>query len=158
MTWAKLDDHFPFHRKVRPISDAAFRLHVSAICWCCEHLTDGHVEHDEVALCSDVKKPATAVAELVKRGLWHETETGWVISCDWDMPRHRYITEPWRPRIPAELRCAVYDRDSWLCLHCESGQDLSLDHIHPFSVGGQDTMENLQTLCRLCNSRKGARI
>jgi len=79
MTWAKLDDHFPFHRKIRPISDAAFRLHVSAICWCCEHLTDGHVEHDEVALCSDVKKPAAAVAELVKRGLWHETDTGWVI-------------------------------------------------------------------------------
>jgi hypothetical protein len=41
MPWAKFDDRYPWHRKVRPLSDAAFRLDVSAICWCAENLTDG---------------------------------------------------------------------------------------------------------------------
>lgn len=79
MTWAKFDDRFPFHRKVRPLTDAAFRLHVSAICWSCEHLTDGRVLSDELALCSDVRKPTAAVAELVRRGMWHELPDGWAI-------------------------------------------------------------------------------
>lgn len=37
-------------------------------------------------------------------------------------------------------------------------EHLSLDHIHPYSLGGEDTLGNLQTLCRPCNSRKGARV
>ena len=32
------------------------------------------------------------------------------------------------------------------------------DAIHPYSLGGEDTFDNLQTLCRPCNSRKGARV
>ena len=31
-------------------------------------------------------------------------------------------------------------------------------HIIPWSLGGEDTMENLQTMCRSCNSRKGNRV
>jgi hypothetical protein len=64
----------------------------------------------------------------------------------------------WRKKIPDSLRMAVYDRDGWACLHCGTTESLSLDHIHPHSLGGEDTFENLQTLCRPCNSRKGARV
>lgn len=63
-----------------------------------------------------------------------------------------------RPPIPDELRLRVYARDGFRCLHCGTTEDLSLDHIYPFSLGGPDTEENLQTLCRSCNSRKGNRI
>lgn len=63
-----------------------------------------------------------------------------------------------RKKIPDALRMAVYDRDGWRCLHCGAEENLSLDHIQPWSLGGADTMENLQTLCRSCNSRKGARV
>ena len=34
-------------------------------------------------------------------------------------------------------------------------EDLTLDHIIPESHGGHTTAENLQTLCRSCNSHKG---
>ena len=63
-----------------------------------------------------------------------------------------------RRRIPDDLRISVYDRDGWACLHCSATESLSLDHIHPYSLGGEDVFDNLQTLCRPCNSRKGARV
>lgn len=63
-----------------------------------------------------------------------------------------------RPPIPASLRREVYARDGYACLHCGATEHLSLDHIHPWSLGGPDTLENLQTLCKPCNSRKGTRV
>lgn len=63
-----------------------------------------------------------------------------------------------RRHIPDSIRFAVYLRDGYRCLHCETTEALSLDHIHPYSLGGADTIDNLQTLCRPCNSRKGARV
>jgi hypothetical protein len=71
MPWAKFDDRYPWHRKVRPLSDAAFRLDVSAVCWCAENLTDGLIEPEHLTLVSDVKRPSKAAAELVKTGRWH---------------------------------------------------------------------------------------
>jgi len=63
-----------------------------------------------------------------------------------------------RPYIPGRIRRAVYERDNFACLSCATTEGLSLDHIHPYSMGGPDTFENLQTLCRSCNSRKGAKV
>lgn len=79
MTWARFDDGYSSHRKIRRLSDAAFRLDVSAVCWACEQLTDGHILADELAIVSDVRNPEKAAAELVKRGRWDKTDDGWVI-------------------------------------------------------------------------------
>jgi hypothetical protein len=59
--------------------------------------------------------------------------------------------------IPDGVRWAVWERDNFTCQHCGSRRNLTVDHIHPESKGGEMTMENAQTLCRTCNSRKGAR-
>ena len=60
--------------------------------------------------------------------------------------------------ISAALRQAVLERDGHACRHCGDMETLSMDHIIPRSRGGPTTYENLQTLCRSCNSRKGARM
>lgn len=67
---------------------------------------------------------------------------------------------PRRRRTPftKPLRRQVYERDGYRCRHCGTAENLSVDHVYPFSLGGQDGIENLQTLCRSCNSRKGARV
>lgn len=55
------------------------------------------------------------------------------------------------------LRTAVFERDDYRCRWCGSTEDLECDHVHPFSRGGGDDLENLQTLCGPCNRRKHAK-
>jgi hypothetical protein len=59
--------------------------------------------------------------------------------------------------IPEDLRWMVWERDNFTCRDCGSRKHLTVDHIVPEVVGGEATMENCQTLCKSCNSRKGAR-
>lgn len=74
MPWVRFDDQFASHRKVTRLSDAAFRLHVSAVFWCARNLTDGAVpEVDVENVCARVRSPQKFVTELVRQGLWHET-------------------------------------------------------------------------------------
>jgi hypothetical protein len=63
-----------------------------------------------------------------------------------------------RAYIPRDVRRAVYERDGYACVVCGTTNGLSLDHVVPWSLGGSDEAENLQTLCVPCNSRKGNRV
>jgi len=58
--------------------------------------------------------------------------------------------------IPQYLRIRVFERDHYRCLHCGSWKRLSVDHIIPESKGGPTRFDNLQTLCKSCNSIKGS--
>lgn len=60
------------------------------------------------------------------------------------------------PKISRKTRSEIYRRDGGRCVVCKSESDLTLDHITPTSKGGGNEAENLQTMCRSCNSRKGA--
>jgi len=44
------------------------------------------------------------------------------------------------------------------CAACSSTNDLTVDHIVPRRLGGDNEYTNLQILCRTCNSRKGTKI
>lgn len=63
-----------------------------------------------------------------------------------------------KKRVPATIRTAVYERDQYRCVTCGTWIGLSIDHIIPESRGGPTEIDNLQTLCRPCNSRKGDRV
>ena len=65
---------------------------------------------------------------------------------------------PGRQPIDPDLRWAVFRRDGYACLYCGSESNLSIDHVFPVSRGGDNRPDNLQTLCRDCNSRKGALV
>lgn len=43
------------------------------------------------------------------------------------------------------------------CVFCGSLERIEIDHIVPISKGGTNDIENLQPLCRRCNSSKGNR-
>ena len=62
-----------------------------------------------------------------------------------------------KEQISRVIRKTVFERDAYRCVFCNSHIDLSVDHIKPESKGGTLAFENLQTLCRPCNSSKGAR-
>lgn len=55
------------------------------------------------------------------------------------------------------LRTKVFERDAYRCVHCATHLSLTVDHIKPESKGGTLAFDNLQTLCRPCNSSKGAK-
>ena len=69
---------------------------------------------------------------------------------DW----HQFKNDPrWKA---ARLR--VLARDGHACVLCGSESDLTVDHIVARSKGGElYDDDNLRTLCRPCNSRKGAK-
>lgn len=76
MTWARLDDSFPEHPKVIGLSDAAFRLHVVALCYCARNMTDGAISS---AAGRFMGAKAKIVRELVDGRLWDVAEDGWII-------------------------------------------------------------------------------
>lgn len=64
-------------------------------------------------------------------------------------------------RVPLKksLRFNVFKRDAFCCQYCGATPPnvvLEVDHIHPVSQGGKDTIDNLLTACFDCNRGKGA--
>ena len=49
---------------------------------------------------------------------------------------------------------AVKQRDKHQCVKCGSRNDLEVDHIIADAKGGNNSMNNLQTLCKVCHSLK----
>jgi hypothetical protein len=63
-----------------------------------------------------------------------------------------------RTPIARDVKQAVFTRDGGRCVECRSDFDLQYDHVIPFSMGGADTVQNLQLLCSSCNQHKGASL
>ncbi len=84
--------------------------------------------------------------------VWNYTHLGRYIS--W---RNKEVTNVRYTKkiISSSLRWEVLQRDNFTCKHCGSRKHLEADHVIPESNGGETTMENLQTLCKKCNAKKG---
>jgi hypothetical protein len=54
--------------------------------------------------------------------------------------------------ISAAVKREVYTRDK-KCVKCGSKHRLNFDHRHPYSFGGDNTVENIRLLCFNCNQR-----
>lgn len=63
-----------------------------------------------------------------------------------------------RPDISKAKRYAVLDEFGNKCLCCGSYDDICIDHIVPLSLGGLNRADNMQPLCRRCNSSKGVKV
>ncbi|MBU1628192.1 HNH endonuclease [bacterium] len=66
--------------------------------------------------------------------------------------------------INLSLRYEVLKRDNFRCIKCgvspaiSLGVQLHIDHIIPWSKGGETELTNLQTLCSDCNLGKSNKI
>lgn len=66
--------------------------------------------------------------------------------------------------IGLQLRFKVFKRDNFKCCLCGASPakdptvELHVDHIIPWSKGGETTIDNLQTLCSKCNIGKSDSI
>lgn len=62
-----------------------------------------------------------------------------------------------RTELSAWKRTTVMERDRYRCRHCGTHLNLTIDHIIAVANGGGNGLENLQTLCKSCNSSKGTK-
>ena len=76
-------------------------------------------------------------------------------SCERSVAKHKTQREP-----NLRLRFKVLSRDNFRCCICgaspstDSTVKLHIDHIVPWSKGGETVLENLRTLCSKCNLGK----
>ncbi len=85
----------------------------------------------------------------------------WLRKCPECGVTKKNITKKSKSRvIPDKLRYKVLKRDNFKCCACgaspakDPSVELHIDHIVPWSKGGETTFENLQTLCSRCNIGK----
>jgi 5-methylcytosine-specific restriction endonuclease McrA len=69
-----------------------------------------------------------------------------------------YRKEAARPPIPTDMRDYVFKRDGQCCVYCGSEEGpFELDHVTPWSRGGDHEVDNLVVSCRSCNRQKADR-
>lgn len=90
MPFFPVDDGFAFHRKTVRAGNAAVGLWTRAGSWCNWQLTDGFVPDDVVTVLGT----ASQAERLVKAGLWHRADGGYVF--------HEYLG-PGRNKSRAEV-------------------------------------------------------
>ena len=98
-----------------------------------------------------------ALDECVRLGLVAQLSAEFTSLCF--VPKPASGPKPYRKKVlSASKRRRVFERDSHKCCVCSATDDLTLDHIEPEALGGSHDDDNLRTLCRSCNSRKGTKV
>ena len=110
---------------------------------------------NDLILCYEIEGcKFIQVANFLKHQMPHHKEANSIIPAPTGFKQQtRYQYD-----VSEELRHNIFERDENKCLKCGSVEDLSIDHIIPLSKGGDNSTENLQTLCKRCNSSKGGSI
>lgn len=122
----------------------------------CKHCKKNHARPEyakimpDIILCSECADKIINIVHKAHRGKyfsWHDSE--------YEIIRSKVKT---KKKIGAKLRTQVYERDGYRCVKCSTHLNLTCDHIHPESLGGETSLSNLQTMCKSCNSKKGVSI
>ena len=111
---------------------------------------------------------AAAVDHLLDAAapIWHmgNGEGGAVLALVYEQAVARQLHEPLaapkrqqRKQRSVDERLAILERDGYRCVYCGARTQLCVDHIVAVAAGGTDDDENLQTLCRPCNTKKGTK-
>lgn len=151
------------HPATIALSDNAFRLFLSGLCFCDRHATDGYIHQS--ALGEIV--PATpsligkSVKQLVSLGFWQRHgEWFWTpFFLAWNPTRTRSRRPERSPRAfstETTTRRRLIAEWGRACVYCGVTVDvLHVEHIIPLCRGGADAWDNLTVACQSCNFRKG---
>ncbi len=102
-------------------------------------------------------KWSTALQAFVEYMNEEETELPRIIQDDTGSDTIQHRT---RRDVSLRLRFKVLQRDNFKCCMCgatpakDPSVELHIDHIVPWSKGGETVIDNLQTLCSKCNLGK----
>lgn len=99
MAWVRLDDQFARHPKMIAAKPDGMAMHVAAICYCNQYLTDGWVPADVAGSLLNVRRPGEIISRLCKVGAWSEHEGGYRL--------HDYLDfQPSREQVLADRKKA----------------------------------------------------
>ena len=73
--------------------------------------------------------------------------------------RLKYYVSNGRVKFPKEIRKMLYNNADGRCVLCGRKivyDEMTLDHIKPLALGGEDNANNLQCTCEACNLFKGS--
>jgi len=130
--------------------------------------------------CSDLKKPLSKYSShryINKFSTWNKTLESFInyINQENEEPKNienlniidniekepKIIKKKTKRDISDRLRFRILLRDGFTCRKCGSspltspGVELHVDHILPWSKGGETEPSNLETKCKKCNLGKG---
>lgn len=102
------------------------------------------------------------ISELKRE--FKEPHEDWIRSVNFELQVPRVIRLMLYDRLPRQTirfnRRNIFARDNNRCQYCGKRfvtSELSLDHVHPRSQGGDTTWENIVCCCVKCNVKKGGR-
>lgn len=126
-------------------------------------------------VCRDLNAPLsryTSATYTNRFGRWNKAleefvafvnqEQNDIVNYEVEVKSHRNVKRTKRDPSLSQ-RFLVLKRDNFCCVACGrspatvAGLVLEIDHIFPWSEGGETIEENLQSLCFDCNRGKGAR-
>ena len=95
------------------------------------------------------------LGELESAGVFSRTREGVIYSRKMTSSPEKFQAGAKRPWVPNPVQRAVWERDGACCVYCGATEGpFHLDHVLPWSRGGQHTVENLVVACQRCNSAK----
>ncbi len=118
------------------------------------------VAKDELQYVARIQEHPRRIRELI--------EEGWQIESNMDRPElepGQYVMAapgqlPARARTAIKLRYEILDRDGYRCRSCGAtpgdGRRLQVHHTTPVADGGDNSSENLETLCDDCHAGRHA--
>jgi hypothetical protein len=112
-------------------------------------------ENDSV--CPDLWRKCHKTIEVYN--IEEDEKTGNCVSLTWSYTNYDYRRKLANEALrSASLRKSVLAKTGGTCTYCGSDFDICVDHIVPVKAGGCNSIDNLQPLCRSCNSSKSAKM